>query len=70
MNRIIPVNTPLRLVSADDVKSIICKYENRTIQRTMICEIEKLNGCLATKEQSLQILGDKKIIFEDQEDTE
>lgn len=69
-NKIVPVNLPLRLVSAEEVKNIICKYENRTIQRTMIYEIEKLNGCLATEEQILQILGDKEIIFENQEDTE
>lgn len=62
---IISLNAPLRLVSADDVKSIICKYENRIIQRTMIFEIEKLNGCLATEEQQLQILGEKEIIFKD-----
>lgn len=47
----------LRLVSADEVKDIICKYENRLIQRTMVLEIEKLNGCLATEEQELEILG-------------
>ena len=41
----------MRLVSADDIKEIICKYENRVIQRTMIYEIEKLNGCIATQEQ-------------------
>lgn len=55
----------LRLVSADDVKDIICRYENRTIQRTMIYEIEKLNGCIATEEQALGILGEKDIEFED-----
>ena len=55
----------LRLVSADDVKEIICKYENRTIQRTMVFEIEKLNCCIATEEQMLEILGNKDINFED-----
>lgn len=55
----------LRLVSANDVKAIICRYENRTIQRTMIYEIEKLNGCIATEEQELEILGNKDIKFED-----
>lgn len=69
-NKIVPVNLSLRLVSAEEVKNIICKYENRTIQRTMIYEIEKLNGCLATEEQILQILGGKEIKFKDQEDTE
>ena len=53
-----------RLVSADEVKEIICKYENRIIQRTMIYEIEKLNGCLATEEQMLEILGNKDINLE------
>lgn len=67
---IIPVNISLRLVSADDVKAIICKHENRKIQHTMIFEIEKLSGCLATEEQVLQILGDKEIEFKKQEDTE
>lgn len=55
----------IRLVSADDVKAIICKYENRTIQHTMIYEIEKLNGCIATEEQMLEILGNKDIDLED-----
>ena len=55
----------IRLVSADEVKEIICKYENRTIQRTMIYEIEKLNGCLATEDQMLEILGDTEITLED-----
>lgn len=55
----------IRLVSADEVKEIICKYENRTIQRTMIYEIEKLNGCIATEKQMLEILGDTEITLED-----
>ena len=55
----------LRLVSADAVKDIICKYENRLIQRTMILEVEKLNGCLATEEQASEILGNTDIEFED-----
>lgn len=55
----------IRLVSADDVKSIICKYENRAIQHTIICEIEKLNGCLASDEQVIEILGNKDMKFED-----
>lgn len=64
-NEIIPVNMPLRLVSADAVKNIICKYENRSIQRTMIYEIEKLNGCLATDEQTIEILENANLEFED-----
>lgn len=63
-NRIIPVNIPIRLVSADDVKNIICKYENKVIQRTMIYEIEKLNGCIATEEQAAELLGNEDIVFE------
>ena len=55
----------MRLVSADAVKDIICKYENRTIQRTMIFEIEKLKGCIATNEQLAEIVGDEEIKFED-----
>lgn len=54
----------LRLVSANDVKAIICKYENRAIQRTMIYEVEKLNGCIATDEQVIEILGNEEIEFE------
>ena len=57
----------LRLVSADAVEDIICKYENRLIQRTMILEVEKLNGCLATEEQAFEILGNTDIEFEDQD---
>ena len=44
---------------------IICKYENRSIQKTMIYEIEKLNGCIATEEQLLEILGNKEVNFDD-----
>lgn len=55
----------IRLVSADDVKNIICKFENRTIQRTMIFEVEKLNGCLATDVQMLEVLGNEKIQLEE-----
>ena len=55
----------IRLVSADEAKEIICKYENRTIQHTMIYEIEKLNGCIATEKQMLEILGDTEIALED-----
>lgn len=55
----------LRLVSADDVKDIICKYESRAIQSTMIYEIEKLRGCIATKEQVLEILGNEDLELED-----
>ena len=51
----------LRLVSADQVKDIICKYENRIIQRTMVFEIEKLNGVLATEEQMVEILGNENM---------
>lgn len=57
----------IRLVSVDAVKEIICKHENRLIQRTMIYEIEKLNGCEATEEQMTQILDDEDIQFEDDE---
>lgn len=57
----------IRLVSADEVKEIICKYENRIIQRTMIYEIEKLNGCLATEEQILEIMGDEDIVFNEED---
>lgn len=64
-NEIMPVNLSLRLVSADAVKNIICKYENKTIQRTMIYEIEKLNGCIATQEQVMDMFGNEDIEFQD-----
>lgn len=51
----------LRLVSADAVKEIICKYENRSIQRTMVYEVEKLTGVVATDEQMMAILGSDDI---------
>lgn len=53
----------MRLVSADQVAEIICKYENRNIQKTMIYELEKLNGVLATEEQFLCIKGEEDIRF-------
>ena len=37
----------MRLISADAAKEIICKYENRAIQKTMVFKIEKLNGFLS-----------------------
>nr|WP_288977499.1 hypothetical protein [uncultured Blautia sp.] len=54
----------LRLVSADAVKDIICRYENRNIQKTMVYEIEKLTGVVATDEQLLEILGNDDIKME------
>lgn len=55
----------MRLVSADAVKEIICKYENRLVQRNMILEIEKLHGCIATEEQAAELRGDEDIVFEE-----
>lgn len=55
----------IRLVSADEVKSIICKYEHGAVQHTMILEIEKLTGCIATDDQMLEILGNADVSFED-----
>ena len=55
----------VRLVNIDDVKDIICRYENRALQKTIIYEIEKLNSCIATEEQALSILGDKPLEFEE-----
>lgn len=54
----------MRLVNADDVKQIICKYENRLVQRTIIYEIEKLKGVVATPEQLIEITGDSEINFD------
>lgn len=53
----------IRLVNADDVKDIICKYEKRTIQRMMILEVEKMHGCIATRKQEAEILGYEDIGF-------
>ncbi|MFQ7609680.1 hypothetical protein [Blautia marasmi] len=55
----------LRLVSADAVKDIICRYENRNIQKTMVYEIEKLTGVAATNEQMIEILGNDEIKMEE-----
>lgn len=55
----------LRLVSADQVKDIICRYENRNVQKTMVWEIEKLTGVVATNEQMIEILGNDEIKMED-----
>lgn len=55
----------IRLVSIDDVMEVICKYENRSVQKTMIMEIEKLHSCISTDEQMLEIEGNKDIDFED-----
>lgn len=52
---------PECLQELDEVKKIICKYENRTIQRTMVYEVEKMPGVVATDEQMLEILGDSDI---------
>lgn len=51
----------LRLVSADQVKAIICQYENRNIQKVMILHVEKLVGVIATDEQIVEILGSEAI---------
>ena len=51
----------LRLVSADQVKDIICKYENRKIQNNMVLEVERLAGVLATDEQMIEILGNDDV---------
>lgn len=59
------IQTGLRLVSADAVKDIICQYENRAIQKTMVYKVDCLPGCLATEEQMLDILGDEKMKVED-----
>lgn len=55
----------IRLVSIDDVLDIICKYENRAIQKTMVYEIQKLDSCLSTDEQMIEIQGNKDIDFEE-----
>lgn len=55
----------IRLVSIDDVLDVIYKYENRPIQRTMVYEIEKLNSCISTDEQMIEIQGNKDIDFEE-----
>lgn len=56
---------PMRLVSLDQVADIICKYENRSIQKTMIYELGKLNSVSATEEQLIEIRGNEAITFDD-----
>ena len=34
----------MRLIDADDVKEIICKHEERLVQKQMIYEVEKLKS--------------------------
>lgn len=55
----------LRLVSADAVKEIICKYESRLVQHRMILEIEKLPGCIASRKQEAAILGNEDVEFKE-----
>lgn len=56
---------PLRLVSADEVKALICKYVKNSAQNTLIYEIELLSGCAATEDQMLEILGNAEASLED-----
>ena len=56
---------PMRLVSLDQVADIICKYENRSIQKTMIYELGKLNSVSATEEQLIEIRGNEAVTFDD-----
>lgn len=59
----------VRLVSVDDVLEIISKHvTGGSLQKILVWEITKLNGCLATEEQALSILGEKEIIFEDEDE--
>ena len=58
----------IRLVSADDVKDLICRYVNGSLQHTMVYEIEKLDGTISTQEQMLEILGNSELEFEENED--
>ena len=53
--------TSFRLVSIDQVADVICKYENRNIQKTMIYELGKLISVPATEEQFFQIKGEEDI---------
>lgn len=55
----------MRLVSLDQAADIICKYENRSIQKTMIYELEKLSSVPATEEQMMEIRGNEAVTFED-----
>lgn len=55
----------LRLVSADEVKALICKYVKNFVQNPLIYEIELLNGCPATENQMLEILGNAEASLED-----
>lgn len=49
------------LTRLEKIASDIMSYENRTIQRTMVYEAEKMPGVVATDEQMLEILGDSDI---------
>ncbi|BAL01920.1 hypothetical protein OBV_p-00650 (plasmid) [Oscillibacter valericigenes Sjm18-20] len=55
----------IRLVSADEVEALICKYVNGTVQKTLVLEIIKLNGCLSTDEQLVEVLGNADVYFDD-----
>lgn len=55
----------VRLIAEDDVMEILCKYVRDSKQKTIVYEITKLPGCLATEKQALEILGSKEIEFED-----
>lgn len=55
----------LKLVSVDDVRAIICRYENRQMQNTLVAEIEKLQGCIATSEQEIAIIENQHRIGEE-----
>lgn len=58
----------IRLVSADDVKDIICRYVNGSLQHTIVYEMENLDGTISTQEQMLEILRNSELEFEENED--
>lgn len=54
----------IRLLSEEQVLDIICKYEDGSKQKTMVYEISKLVGVLATEEQFLTIKGEEDLNLE------
>lgn len=55
----------VRLVKADDVKDIICKYENRSVVKTMIFAVENLPAYIIAGEEAMRFLGQTDIKFDD-----
>lgn len=55
----------MRLVNIDDVLDIICKYENRNIQKMMVYKVGCLPSVEASEKQFLEIVGEQEMVFDD-----